>query len=249
MNNFGWDFKFGWWGQLTKNDSDIDELDFTEHSKIQYISAKEFFAIADKQLKLIEQQKQAADKASEKRNQIEQLTTIRQRLTHITEIPYRVVNVPHMREVLEDFIEPGTVNIIISDTGTGKTESVKPFADKSEAFYSWHNRRSLGRKMSGELGLNYKDDISGNGQKKKAAFCAPSAYQFEPKNLSNGGILLFDECDQYQMVVFSSLMNAIRYLILFLVHFVIKKVSVHYCFQHLKHISNQRLLVMVLFFA
>ena len=216
LDNFGWDFQFAWWGQFTKNDCDIDELNCIEYPKIQYISAKEFFAIADQQLKLVDQQKQTANKASEKRNEIEQLTTIRQRLTHITEIPYRVVNVPHMREVLKDLIEPGTVNIIISDTGTGKTESVKPFADKSEAFYSWHNRRSLGRKMSGELGLNYKDDISGNGQKKKAAFCAPSAYQFEPKNLSNGGILLFDECDQVFDFIFGSLCNkdGIRPLIL-----------------------------------
>ncbi|MBG1258404.1 hypothetical protein [Nostoc commune] len=61
--------------------------------------------------------------------------------------------------------------------------------------------------MSSELGLNYKDDISGNGQKKKAAFCAPSAYQFEPKNLSNGGILLFDECDQVFDFIFGSLCN------------------------------------------
>lgn len=216
LSNFGWDFQFGWWGQFTKNDSDIDELTPTEYSKIQYISAKEFFAIADKELKIIEQQKQTADKAKEKRDEIEQLASIRRQLTHITEIPYRVVNVPHMGEVLKDLIEPGTVNIIISDTGTGKTESVKPFAEKSEAFYSWHNRRSLGRKMSSELGLNYKDDISGNGQKKKAAFCAPSAYQFEPKNLSNGGTLLFDECDQVFDFIFGSLCNkdGIRPLIL-----------------------------------
>ncbi|WP_375449055.1 hypothetical protein [uncultured Nostoc sp.] len=216
LTNFEWDFKFGWWGQLTKNDSDVDELDSSEYSKIQYISTKEFFAIADKQLKLLDQQKQTADKAKQQSNEIQQLASIRQRLTHITEIPYRVVNVPHMGEVLKDLIEPGTVNIIISETGTGKTESVKPFADNSEAFYSWHNRRSLGRKTSSDLGLNYKDDISGNGQKKKATFCSPSAYQFEPKNLSNKGVLLFDECDQVFDFNFGSLCNkdGIRPLIL-----------------------------------
>lgn len=216
LNSFGWDFQFSWWGQLTKNDCDIDELNCIEYPKIQYISAKEFFAIADQQLKLVKQQKQATDKASEKHSEIEKLTTIRQGLTHITEIPYRVVNVPHMGEVLKELIQPGTVNIIISDTGTGKTEASKPFADKSEAFYSWHNRRSLGRKMSSELGLNYKDDISGNGQKKKAAFCSPSAYQFQPQNLSNGGILLFDECDQVFDFNFGPLCNkdGIRPLIL-----------------------------------
>ncbi len=53
LNNFGWDFKFAWWGQLTKNDCDIDELNCIEYPKIQYISAKEFFAIADQQLKLV----------------------------------------------------------------------------------------------------------------------------------------------------------------------------------------------------
>lgn len=212
LQEWDWTVRIAWWDQITKEHGDIDEISSTE---IQYISAKEFFAIADKQLKLVDQRKQTADKGKEKRNEIEQLASIRQQLTHITEIPYRVVNVPHMGEALKDF-EPGTVNIIISETGTGKTESIKPFADNSEAFYSWHNRRSLGRKTSSDLGLNYKDDISGNGQKKKATFCSPSAYQFEPKNLSNRGVLLFDECDQVFDFNFGSLCNkdGIRPLIL-----------------------------------
>ena len=53
LDNFGWDFQFAWWGQFTKNDCDIDELNCIEYPKIQYISAKEFFAIADQQLKLV----------------------------------------------------------------------------------------------------------------------------------------------------------------------------------------------------
>jgi hypothetical protein len=215
LTNRTYSVNVAWWNQLEKGkDPDIDELENT--LGFDLITPGEFFAIADKQLKLVEQQKQTADKAKQRSNEIEQLASIRQRLTHITEIPYRVVNVPHMGEVLKDLIEPGTVNIIISDTGTGKTEASKPFADQSEAFYSWHNRRSLGKKMSSDLGLNYKDHISSNSQKKKAAFCSPSAYQFPPQNLSNGGVLMFDECDQVFDFNFGSLCNkeGIRPLIL-----------------------------------
>ncbi|MBD2303215.1 hypothetical protein [Nostoc sp. FACHB-190] len=66
LNGLGWDFQFGWWGQLTKNDADIDELHCVEYSKIQYISAQDFFSIADLQLKLVEKQKQAVNEATEK---------------------------------------------------------------------------------------------------------------------------------------------------------------------------------------
>lgn len=112
-----------------------------------------------------------------------------------------------MKEVLPSLIEPGTVNIIISDTGTGKSESVIPLAKSAKAIYSWHNRISLGRMMSSTLEINYKDDVS-RLNKKKAAFCAPSAYQFSPQELAtNQGILLLDECDQVFDFLFSSLCN------------------------------------------
>ncbi|MBD2505321.1 hypothetical protein H6G83_32785, partial [Anabaena azotica FACHB-119] len=205
LTELGWSFRFGWWGQITKQDNDIDEL--PEYSQINYICGEEFLAIAEVQLKQIENDQQAAQLAKQKRQELERLATIRHQLTHITEKPYLIVDVPHMGEVLNDLIEPGTVNIIISETATGKTESVKPLVKKAEACYSWHNRRSLGRKMSSDLSINYKDDINGRGQKKKAAFCAPSAYQFEPKNLSNQGILLLDEADQVFDFLFGSLCN------------------------------------------
>ena len=202
----GWSFRFAWWGQVDKEFFDIDELTPADYSLIQYIDSKEFFSIADSKMKNTEARKKQEEEREEWQQELQQLTVARNQLTHITEIPYKVVNVSHMGEVLKDLIEPATINIIISDTGTGKSESIIPLAKEADAVYSWHNRISLGKMLSLVLGINYKDDVSRHN-KKKAAFCAPSAYQFDPKHLSNKGILLLDECDQVFDFLFGSLCN------------------------------------------
>ncbi|MBD2571369.1 plasmid replication protein, CyRepA1 family [Anabaena lutea] len=197
-----------WWNQIDKSAGDIDEL--TDYSQIKYISSKEFFTIAKLGIKNAEVKKVQEQKIQQKASEFEQLKAIRHGLTNITEVPYKVVNVDHLEQVLGDLIQPGTLNIIISDTGTGKSESIIPFATKAEAFFSWHNRISLGRGTSNKLGLDYKESNSNTNlsKKKKAAFCAPSAYQFNPNHLRNNqGILLVDEADQVFDFLFGSLCN------------------------------------------
>ena len=60
--------------------------------------------------------------------------------------------------------------------------------------------------LSAVLGISYKDDVS-KYNKTKAAFCAPSAYQFDPKALAKSGVLLIDECDQVFDFLFGLLCN------------------------------------------
>ncbi len=206
LSKEGWAFSFGWWGQVDKSCSDADELTQQEQAEISFISGNEFFSIADLGVKNAEAKKEQEQKRKEKQEQFQALAQARHSLVAITEKPYKVVNVPHMGEVLKDLLEPGTINIIISDTGTGKSESVVPLAEHAEAFYSWHNRISLGRMMSSTLKINYKDDVSRHN-KTKAAFCAPSAYQFDPKALAKSGVLLLDECDQVFDFLFGLLCN------------------------------------------
>jgi hypothetical protein len=215
LTDLGWSFRFAWWGQTAKECFDIDELEPADYSLIQCISRKEFFTIAELEIKNAEARKEQEQKREESQQELQRLTAIRNKLTHITEIPHKIVNVSHMGEVLEDLIEPGTTNLLESDTGTGKSEAARPLARKSDAVYSWHNRISLGRAMSRELQISYKDDSS-NINKKKASFCSPSAYQFDPKHLSSKGLLLLDECDQVFDFNFGSLCNkdGIRPLIL-----------------------------------
>lgn len=43
LHNWGWQVRFMWWGQSSKDDCDIDELE--DHSQVRYLSAEEFFAI------------------------------------------------------------------------------------------------------------------------------------------------------------------------------------------------------------
>lgn len=215
----GFDVSFAWWEQITKDGKDIDELE--DLSIINFISLDEFEELIKKynpkynspqtmeELNAkIEPSKPAQNQ--EKISQFQELKAIRHGLINITEVPYKVVNVPHLEQTLKDVIEPGTINIIVSDTGTGKTESIIPFAKKADAFYSWHNRISLGQAIAKKLELDYKDPKSKTNlsNKKKAAFCAPSAYQFDPKHLSkHEGILLVDEADQVFDFLFGSLCN------------------------------------------
>jgi len=205
VSSFGYDVRFGWWNQIEKKSCpDIDEL--TDFKIVKYIPSEEFFKIAENQLNQIKKTEERAKKQQEKEDKFNELSLERKRLTHITDIPYKVVNVPHMGQALEELIKPGTINIIVSDTGTGKSEATIPIANRADAFYSWHNRISLGRMMSNTLGLTYKDDVTRHNNK-KAAFCAPSAYQFEPKHLTNEGVLLLDECDQIFDFLFGGLCN------------------------------------------
>lgn len=203
--DLGYHVQFVWWGQFDKS-SHLDADEIQDLSQVGYISTDEFLAIANSEIKKAKKQQEQQRKEQEQIEEFERLAVARHKLVSITEKPYKVVNVPHMGEVLKDLIEPGTVNIVISDTGTGKSESMIPLAQASEAFYSWHNRISLGRMMSAILNINYKDDTSRHN-KAKAAFCAPSAYQFDPKILANSGTLLLDECDQVFDFLFGSLCN------------------------------------------
>ncbi|MGM3305741.1 plasmid replication protein, CyRepA1 family [Anabaena sp. WFMT] len=208
LNANKFDVSVAWWGQVDKTCGDIDELE--DFSQIEYISSKEFFTIAKLGVKNAETKKIQEQKDIEKRSRFDELKAIRHGLTNITEVPYKVVNVPHLEQVLGDLIEPGTMNIIVSDAGTGKTESVVPYANKAEAFYSWHNRISLARSTSTDLGLTYKESNSNvkYSDKKKASFCVPSAYQYDPKHLAkHQGILLVDEADQVFDFLFGSLCN------------------------------------------
>jgi hypothetical protein len=206
LTELGWGFRFAWWGQIAKGFFDIDELKPADYSLIQYISGEEFFTIADLGIKNAEARKEQEQKRQESQQEFQKLTAVRNKLTHITEAPYKVVNVPHMGEVLQDLVEPGATSLVDSDTGTGKSEAARPLARASDAVYSWHNRISLGRAMSRDLQISYKDDSS-NTNKKKASFCSPSAYQFNPKHLSTKGLLLLDECDQVFDFNFGSLCN------------------------------------------
>ncbi|BAZ71447.1 hypothetical protein NIES4106_62440 (plasmid) [Fischerella sp. NIES-4106] len=168
-----------------------------------------------KEGKKVEAKKKKEQKKIEKQQELERLTAIRDSYTKITRKPDHVVNVPHMGMVIKDLLKPGAANIIVSDTGTGKSESIRPIIKNAITCYSWHNRVSLARSLGAALGLVYKDEITKHNAN-KACFCNPSSYQFSAEKLRNNGILLLDEADQVFEFNFQSLCNkdGIRPLVL-----------------------------------
>jgi len=209
LTKLGYTYKFAWWEQTTKEHLDIDEL--TDFSQIQYISGSEFFTIAELGTKNAEVKK-LQDK------DYEQCKAIRDKLSTITEQNVKRINVSHIGEVLPSLLQNKAVNIIISDTGTGKTEGIKSTVDQADAVHSWHDRISLAKANAKKLVFAYKDEAldSNHANKKKVAFCTPSCTSFNPKDLRENGIALIDEADQVFDFNFGSLANkdGIRPLIL-----------------------------------
>lgn len=189
-----------WWGQFAKEDSDIDELSNFAH--IQYLSPSEFIELTKKAK--IEAEKTERIKA--KQAKIEQENAIYKELTTIQEKPWKQVNQELLD--LEDLdLEPGAIYIISSAKGTGKTRGIKPILAKYNSGYAWFSRIALGREECHKLGILWKDESAKYGGGKRRGFCADSAHQFDPKNISNRGFLLVDECDQVFDHIFGETCN------------------------------------------
>lgn len=190
LAEWGYSLRFAWWGQVTKEADDVDELPIEKHSEISYLSLEKFWEIA----RTCKQDHQNAQAQQKLNTEIERENQIYKSLTSITEIPWKVVNEPKIN--IKDLIEPGAIYIVSSAKGTAKTENLKPIVDKYKACYAWFSRIALGREECHRIGLTWKDDNASFGRGKKRGFCSDSAYQFDPKFLSDNGLLIIDECDQ-----------------------------------------------------
>jgi len=217
LSKGGWAFSFGWWGQVDKSCNDADELTQQERAEISFISGNEFFSIAALGVKNSEAKKEQEQKILDKEQEFQQLSAIRDKLTRITETPFKVVNVPTLEGVLPSLIEPGTVNIINSPTATGKSKGSRPIVEKAGACSSWHNRLALAESTATDFDITFKNEKSGNlSRVKKVAACSPSMVSYNPQHLRDKGIVFIDECDQVADFSFSNICNreGIRPLIL-----------------------------------
>jgi hypothetical protein len=175
-----------WWGQVTKADSDIDEL--TDLSIIKSISPDEFFKIA---------KKAQAEATKEEESQQEKLkaeaeNALYTELTGITEKPWLELNTPKLE--LKQYIEKGAVYIILSGMGTNKTNSMKPVLAEFDAGFADFNRKALGNEECKRLGITWVGE--GFSTAKKKGFCTNSSYKHSPSEISKNGFLLVDESDQ-----------------------------------------------------
>ena len=193
--------KIVWWGQVQKSDGDIDEIDSATFSNAEYLSPDEFIELAKEHCKVVridrwKQQQEAAKNQTWKQ------------LTSLTAKPWLEVNTSELESIgLENKLERGHIYLLKSAKATGKTNAVKPLVNSFTNIYSWFNRIALGREECHKLGLDYKDDLKSYQGYLKAGFCANSAYQFNPVNLKNNGLLLGDESDQLFSYLFESICN------------------------------------------
>jgi hypothetical protein len=193
--------QYAWWGQIQKNNGDIDEIDSVTISKIAYLSPQDFNQLAKKHgnVTRIDQWQQQQETAKDK--------TWR-KLTSLTASPWLEFNTPELESIgLENKLERGHIYLLKSAKATGKTKTVKPLVNNFTNIYAWFNRIALGREECHKLGLDYKDDLGSYQGFLKAGFCANSAYQFNPTHLKNNGLLLGDESDQLFSYLFESICN------------------------------------------
>jgi hypothetical protein len=200
LEQWGWSVTFAWWSQTTKDDSDIDELD--DLSKIEFISPPEFWEIAKEAPKRAEQE----EKERQHWLKIEAEDAIYEKLTTIQEKPWKAINTPKIN-LEELLVEPGAIYIVSSAKGTHKTNALVPVVGKHDRVLAWFNRIALGREECNRIGIVWKDDLTMSSNKHKRGFCADSSFQFDPKILSDRGLLIGDECDQVFSHMFGSTCN------------------------------------------
>jgi len=199
----GYKVEFGWWGQITKDCADIDEIE--EGTQIEYLSPRQFFGIGNKYRDNLKQQEKDRIKQEERNYQ----DSLYRELTEITEKPWKEVNQPEIDLVslLAEEEEPG-IYVVISAKGTGKTKALVPLIDRTKPLYAWFSRVALGREECSKLGISYRDEIRGRESSVlQKGFCADSAHLFPPHVLADQGQLIIDEFDQVAEHLFGSTCN------------------------------------------
>jgi len=119
FNQLGYQVKVAWWGQVTKDKPDIDELDSLE--AIEFITPKYFWDIVNH----TRQQAERDEQLRQERLKQEAEDAIYQKLTTIQEKPWKVINTDKIN--LEELLtEPGAIYIVSSAKATHKTNALRP---------------------------------------------------------------------------------------------------------------------------
>jgi len=215
VESWGWEVNFGWWGQLTKASSDVDELTSEEIQEIKYVTPDEFFEIAKnaKRQEAKEEEERAEQAQITAENAIyRELTAINPLKLEAAGIKLSYIDKPEL-DACDLKLEKNKISIVISAKATGKSNAAAVGLSPFDSVYSWHNRISLARAMAYILSLSgksptiYKNDTTNYGTNKRVTFCANSGYHFTPANLCKNGALLVDEADQLFRYLFENLCN------------------------------------------
>ena len=174
----------GWWGQIAKGGTDIDEID--PATKIEYISPKKFFEIAEKQGTKAKD-RELWDKLSKLSYQV----TDKRDETYLAPIPLP---------------RAGSLSFVSSSCGTGKTHQLPSLID------NWLRAHPQGRiidithrnsiKDSHQRRLGISEYKVGHGQNQaalnsnqKISICLDSLLQLNLDDIPPGTLLIADELE------------------------------------------------------
>jgi hypothetical protein len=203
LESWGKAVEIAWWGQETKDDPDIDELD--DVGAIVYVPAAQFHPLQEFKASLFQAEQEAQLKLQQlKEDKIEREW---QKLTSLTVSPWKRLNKPQLEP--SDFAdwEKGQIYLVVSAKGTGKTKSIKPVVDKFTNAIAPNARRSLARTLAHNLDLTHLDDLKSFTGSLKVSCCLDSLWQLSPGVLRTNGVFLLDEIDQVLVHAFGSTCN------------------------------------------
>jgi hypothetical protein len=203
LKSWGKQVEIAWWGQQTKDDPDIDELD--DVGAIAYIPVEQFEPLQEFRVNLFQAEKEV--KSKQKQLKDDKIEKEWQKLTSLSASPWKKINKPQLEP--SDFAdwEKGHIYLVVSAKGTGKTKSIKSVVDKFSNAIAPNARRSLARTLAHNLELTHLDDLKNFTGSLKVSCCLDSLWQLSPGVLRTNGVFLLDEIDQVLVHAFGSTCN------------------------------------------
>lgn len=174
----------GWWGQFTKDDGDIDEID--PGTKIEYLTPDKFFKIADRFLRAAENLK------------------IYETLTKLGYKPHQTRDEAYLSAL--PLPRAGDLQFVSSGCGTGKTQQLPPVIDnwlranpKAKIIDITH-RNSIKDGHQRRLGISeYKVGFGQNqaalNSQQKISICLDSLLHLQLGEIPAGSLVILDEVE------------------------------------------------------
>jgi hypothetical protein len=174
----------GWWGQYSKADGDIDEID--PATEIEYLTPKEFFQIADRELRKAEDRK------------------LYETLTKLGYKPDQTRDEVYLSPL--PLPRPGSYQLVSSGCGTGKTEQLPPVIDNwlranpiakiidithRNSIKDGHQRR-LG---ISEYKVGFGQDRAALNSQQKISICLDSLLHLQLDEIPAGSLVILDEVE------------------------------------------------------
>jgi hypothetical protein len=167
LTSWGKQVEIAWWGQQTKEEPDIDELD--DLDAIAYIPVDQFQPLTEFRANLLASETKS--KREQKKLKDDKIERIWHKLTSLTTAPWKRINKPQLEPSdLVDW-EKGHIYLVVSAKGTGKTKSIKSVVDKFSNAIAPNARRSLARTLAHNLELTHLDDLKNFTGSLKVSCC------------------------------------------------------------------------------